>query len=314
MALETVHPLDSETLKLFALKGTQGESEVPQSGNANAVKVRRVLQIASDLARVPFEQLRILDLACGEGVYSIEAALRGAEVVAVDGRTERMQEGESAANRLGLSKLKFQQHDVRAVTQQTHGEFDAVCFLGILYHLDAKDIFPVIANIQKMCRHMLIIDTHIALQKQDTFEHEGHVYEGMKVREHNDDDSEEVRKSRVLMSLDNTWSFWFTPSSLVRMLVDSGFTSVFSCEAPLEHGKPENRVTLAAIKGDPVRISTYPWINDKSEAELEASLSANGHAVVRQREPEQPGLKQRAKRVINTMLRPTGFELRRINQ
>src|SRR5262249_40286705 len=134
------------------------------------------------------------------------------------------------------------------------------------------------------------------------------------VREHNDDDSEEVRKGRVLMSLDNTWSFWFTPASLVRLLINSGFTSVFSCEAPLEHGKPQDRITIAALKGEPVRISSYPWINDKSEAELESALAANGHAVVRQREPEQAGLKQRAKTVINTMLRPTGFELRRINQ
>jgi hypothetical protein len=58
MATETVHPLDPETLDLFAAKGTQGGPGIPQVGNANGVKVRRVMQIVSDLTKMPFEQLR----------------------------------------------------------------------------------------------------------------------------------------------------------------------------------------------------------------------------------------------------------------
>ena len=34
------------------------------------------MQLIRDVSQRPFEQLRILDFACGEGVYSIEAALR----------------------------------------------------------------------------------------------------------------------------------------------------------------------------------------------------------------------------------------------
>ena len=43
-----------------------------------------------DLTTNPIEQVSVLDLACGEGVYAIEAALRGATVLAIDARTERM--------------------------------------------------------------------------------------------------------------------------------------------------------------------------------------------------------------------------------
>jgi SAM-dependent methyltransferase len=313
MATETVHPLDPETLELFAVKGTQGGPGTPQVGNANGVKVRRVMQIASDLTKMPFEQLRILDLACGEGVYAIEAALRGAKVRAVDARTQRMDEGARAARRLGLSNLEFEQNDIRKVNNQSHGQFDVIFFLGILYHLDAQDVFPVLQNIYEMCGQFVVIDTHISLQKLDEVEHDRHVYKGTKVREHSDADPQAVRKSRLLSSLDNTWSFWFTTESLIRLLNDTGFSSVYICDVPLEPLKPQDRITLVAIKGMPVRISSYPWVNDKTESEIEAFLRTSEKPA---REPNRTsaiGLKQRAKSTINRMFRSFGFEITRID-
>ena len=141
MATEAVHPLDPEALQLFAAKGTQGGLGTPQVGNANGLKVRRVIQITSDLAKVPFERLRIVDLACGEGVYSIEAALRGADVLAVDARTERMDEGARTARRLGLSNLTFEQNDIREVSFQSHGKFDVIFFLEFCTILMPKIFF-----------------------------------------------------------------------------------------------------------------------------------------------------------------------------
>src|SRR5262249_14974858 len=87
---ERVYPLDSRTLDVFASKSTQDGPCTAQQGNANGVKVRRVMQITSDLTKIPFDELKIMDFGCGEGVYAIEAALRGADVLAIDGRTERM--------------------------------------------------------------------------------------------------------------------------------------------------------------------------------------------------------------------------------
>src|SRR5687768_12423016 len=90
---EIVRQLDDDSLRIFAEKGREGGAAIPQTGNANAVKVRRVMQVCRDLASRPLDQLRILDVACGEGVYSIEAGLRGAQVLGVDARTERMSHG-----------------------------------------------------------------------------------------------------------------------------------------------------------------------------------------------------------------------------
>src|SRR2546426_1849768 len=178
MRSEAVHPLDPETLELFASKGQQRGSAMAQAGNANAVKVRRVFQVLRDLAEPAGNTLRILDLACGEGVYAIEAALRGADVLALDGRTERMGEGARAAARLGLDNLRFEQSDVREVKAASHGHFDVIFFLGILYHLDAPDVFHVLENVHEMCRQMVIIDTHICLNPWLELKHRGRAYEG----------------------------------------------------------------------------------------------------------------------------------------
>ncbi|MBI4473847.1 MAG: methyltransferase domain-containing protein [Acidobacteria bacterium] len=304
MLSEHVYPLDPDTLELFALKGIEDGCATPQARNANGVKVRRVMQIIRDFAKKPFDQLRILDFACGEGVYAIEAALRGAKVVALDARTERMNEGAKAAKRLGLENLGFEQTDVRNVNVGSHGQCDVILILGILYHLDYGDAFSVLQNVCEMCEQFVVIDTHIALRGQHQVQHNGQSYEGIKVREHADDDPEELRRSRLLASVDNPLSFWFTRESLFRVLADVGFTSVCECHVPLEPFKPEDRITIIAAKEEPVKVSSYPWVN-KSDDEIKRLLE-NLHQSVK------PSRKKRVKGMINGVLRPFGIEIRRI--
>ncbi len=61
MSSEIVHPLDPETLEVFRLKGTKGGCGTIQIGNANGVKLRRVMQITSDFAQASFRELKIGD-------------------------------------------------------------------------------------------------------------------------------------------------------------------------------------------------------------------------------------------------------------
>lgn len=265
---DPVPQLDEEALALFARKGLEAGPGAPQVGEANAVKVRRVLQLTADIARRPFSELRILDLGCGEGVYAIEAGLRGAQVLALDARGERMCHGIACAERHGLANVVFRLEDVRGVSRATHGDFDVVYCLGLLYHLEAADALALLASICGLCRLLLVVDTLIALEPDA--EAEG--YEGRWVREHGDDDSARVRRGRLLRSIDNTFAFHFTRASLVRALHDAGFTSVLECHAPPEPGKHADRITLAAVCGEPVTIATYPWLNGLSEPEIAERL------------------------------------------
>jgi SAM-dependent methyltransferase len=230
------------------------------------------MQITRDLGRQPFAKLRILDLGCGEGVYAIEAGLRGAEVVAVDARTQRMDQGAACALRHGLSTVRFVQEDVRRVTRATFGSFDVVYLLGLLYHLNAPDVFSVLESIHNLCTGLLVVDTLISLKSESAVEWRGQSYAGQQCREHEDGDTDELRRSRVLKSIDNTFSFRFTRESLLRALHEVGFTSVYECSVPFAPGKADDRITLIALKGVPVLLSTYPWVNHKSAAEIERAL------------------------------------------
>ena len=230
--------------------------------------MRRVIQLTRDLCGRDLPGLRILDLGCGEGVYAVEAGVKGAEVLAIDARTRRMDQGRAIAARHGLTNVTFVEEDVRRVSIRTHGAFDVVYFLGLLYHLDAPDVFKVLEEVGKLCRRLIVVDTLISLTADEEVEWQGRLYRGRRVREHEDGDPPEVRRSRVLKSIDNAMSFRLTRESAVRAVHDAGFTSVMEVHAPLEPGKAADRITIAGLKGEPVKISTYPWVNDRTEAEI----------------------------------------------
>lgn len=304
---ETVHQLDEESLRHFAEKGFQDERCLGQTGTGNAVKVRRVLQLVKDFARGPLSDLRVLDLACGEGVYSIEIGLRGAEVLGIDARTERMRAGIECAERNGLTNVSFKQGDVRKVASSTHGEFDVILFLGILYHLDVPDSFHVLKNLYEMCRGIVIIDTHFSLNGLETATFDGRMYSGKRGREHADTASQADRQKQLLQSVDNTRNFWFTREALIRLLADVGFTTVSECHVPLEFHKPCNRATFVAVKGEPVRLSSYPWMNDLSEEQINERLQPTG-----------PRRRRRNMKILlrdsaNAVLRPFGLKLESTN-
>jgi MGT family glycosyltransferase len=276
MKEEDIRTLDTDALRLFALKGTQGGTDFPEVGLKNGVKVRRIMQITRDLSPRPFDRLRILDLGCGEGVYAIEAGLRGAQVIALDARTTRMDQGAACSKRHGLERIQFIQEDVRRVRRESLGAFDVVYFLGLLYHLDVPDVFSVLEHIFEMSNNLLVLETIFCQTAKMQVKWRDRVYEGHHHREHEDEDSAEIRKSKLLKSIDNTFSFRFTKESLERVLHDVGFTSVFECHVPFEPGKPADRVTLAALKGLPVRLSTYPWVNHKTEDEIGQAIQSFG--------------------------------------
>lgn len=303
---ERLHPLPEDMLEAFARKGLDLRVATAQTGAANGVKVRRIMQLLVQFAKQPVNALSVLDLGCGEGVYAIEAALRGARVLAIDGRTERMDSGIAMAERLGLTNVQFEQNDIRRVSAQSHGQFDVVFFLGILYHLDEPDVFQVLANLHGLCRDCVFIDTHISLFPDRRVSHQGRTYRGRRTREHGDADGEATRRARVGASLDNTFSFVFDRRSLVRALVDAGFQTVVECSAPLEPGKPADRITLLAGKSEPVVVSTYPWINGKTELEVERFIESLEQTP--QRWPTG------ATALAKALCRRLGFEIRRTTE
>ncbi len=235
--------------------------ENADDGMGDAEKLRRVFQIVSDTARKPLAEMKVLDLACLEGLYATEFALQGAAATGVEFRQQSVEKARFAKEVLGLEKLEFVQDDVRNVTAKKYGSFDAVLCLGILYHIDVPDIFKFLENIAALCTDVLVVDTNISLFPWKRIRHAGKQYFGKYYREHRAGTSVEAKLKNLWASVDNDRSFWFTKRSLINLLKDIGFTSVYECNIPAEPNKPKDRATIVAIKGKRTDLITSPKIN-----------------------------------------------------
>src|SRR5436853_1702027 len=70
-------------------------------------RLKRIVQMAADLAGKPLDQCRVLDLACLDGQFAIEFALRGAESVGIEIRESHVAKARFAAQALGLRNMTF---------------------------------------------------------------------------------------------------------------------------------------------------------------------------------------------------------------
>lgn len=229
------------------------------------IKLRRVLQIVADNARKPLPDLRILDLACHEGLYAVELAQHGAKVTGIEIREEHLKKAHFAREILSLSNLELFQDDIRNLSQKKYGSFDVVLCLGIFYHLDAPDVFQFLEKIAEVCQHFTIIDTHISLSPKKSYVFNDKKYWGKTYREHSPLSSLKKRTKALKASLDNPRSFWFTRRSLYNILSEVGFTSVYECHNPPEPKKPKDRIALLAIKGQGQKLITNPMANELLE-------------------------------------------------
>jgi SAM-dependent methyltransferase len=236
---------------------TDGLYTISEQPGADEVKLRRVTQVALDVYGGSLEGVRVLDLACLEGMYAIELARRGAEVVGIEGREANVEKARFAARAL-RTDVDFRQGDVRHISREEYGEFDLVLALGILYHLDAPDLFDVVGRIADVCRRALIVDTAVGGAGSEPLHHDGHAYRGAHLVEHPPESTPEERLQAVWSSLDNVTAVALTRPSLERLLARTSFTSVFECHVPAEPEKEVGRVTLLALKGPPAGALIVP--------------------------------------------------------
>lgn len=227
-----------------------GLSTFPKEPQWSADGVRRFLQIASDTCRKPWQEISLLDLGCLEGLYAIEAGLRGAKrAVGIDIRPQNIRKAEFAREALGLTNVSFSLDDVREMSAERYGQFDVIICSGILYHLDEQDPFHLIQRMKEMATGIVVIDTRISLVDERRVVHNGYEYRGCTYEEH---DEAMDRAAQISVgtwaSVGNAQSFWMTKSSLLTALTRAGFTTVMECHVPYLPRNPD-RLTLVAFSG-----------------------------------------------------------------
>lgn len=228
-------------------------------------RIRRTVQIIIDVAG-SFEDLRILDLGALEGGHAIEFALHGSQVVAIEGRERNIQKARFAKAVLGLDdKLKLVQDDVRNLSVDRYGKFDVVFCSGLLYHLDAPDVFRFVEAMAEVCRYFLIVDTHFSVAPEESRLYEGRQYFGWTYTEYPHEPTPEEKEREVWAALDNQKSFWLTRPSLFNILADAGFSSVYECQNPATPEMFQDWTTVLAIKGETPSQLSHPHDNERPQ-------------------------------------------------
>jgi tRNA (mo5U34)-methyltransferase len=100
---------------------------------------------------------RALDIGCNAGFYSIELALRGAEVVGIDPDPHYLAQAEWAAREFGLDdRLSFRRMQVYDLARESES-FDLILFLGVFYHLR----YPLLGLdiVSRLVRERLVFQT-----------------------------------------------------------------------------------------------------------------------------------------------------------
>ncbi len=211
--------------------------------------VERTIACLEDFLKKPLSEASVLDLACMEGVVPLALAKYGVKnVLGIDGRESHIVKAEFARKTFGFQNISFKKEDVRNLNFEA-GSFDAVLALGILYHLDAPEVFKFIEDIFKWTKEVAIIDTHFSFHQRVGHDFKGQRYWGIYFEEWTSKSDKSDVESQPESSINNVQSFWLTRVSLFNMLLEAGFTGIYECKYP-RGGWRENddRLTLVVTK------------------------------------------------------------------
>lgn len=221
---------------LFTVEGKENSSGRPA----------HYVTVIQDFLTEPLHKLRILDLGSLEGLFSFEFARQGSEVIGIEGRLANIEKARFANRILGFDKCQFIQDDVRNVSADKYGRFDVVFCCGILYHLDAPDVFIFLEKMADVCKRILLVDTQVAaektswkLQAKTEYEYKGQKYSGRRFKE---------QLESPWAALNNPYSYWLYRESLYRAIRDAGFLSIYEDPVPYLLSENNDRLTFVCLK------------------------------------------------------------------
>ena len=171
-------------------------------------------------------KVRIVDLACLEGGYSVEFARMGFDVTGIEIRESNLAACEATQSRLNLPNLTFVRDDVRNVLN--YGQFDVVFCCGIYYHLDNP--LEYMQTLSAATKKLLVLNTHFSTELENqTFKlSEITNHEGVPGRWFYEFDTsiQSEREVHRWASWNNDNSFWPMKNFLIQLIRDSGFDFV----------------------------------------------------------------------------------------
>jgi len=210
----------------YSFTFTNGASTVVNDNQVDQIHTSRAAMIfpyLDDVYNGKWNSLTCCDLACHQGWFATQIALRGAQhVVGIDARHHHIQMAEEIKSLSNLSNLSFSKQDLFSITMGKFGLFDLTLFLGILYHLDnPMDALRIVRSITKS---LCIIETQVArcsTKLECTWgtgsEHRSGA--GIAV----------IPSDKIHVHSGHTITFVPTVEALYTMLFAAGFSRIYQC-------------------------------------------------------------------------------------
>jgi tRNA (mo5U34)-methyltransferase len=113
-----------------------------------------------------WSSVECFDLACHQGWFAVQTALRGARSVrGIDIRPEHIERASLVAELAGLDNLRFEQGNLYDLSPERDGTYDLTLFLGILYHLENP--VGALKVARSLTRELCVIETQVARPAPD---------------------------------------------------------------------------------------------------------------------------------------------------
>jgi ubiquinone/menaquinone biosynthesis C-methylase UbiE len=132
---------------LPGIKFPNGEDTGQTRGKQGGAPVR--LRNARVARSLDLSGMRVLDVGCGPGLYTLYMADSAKEVVGIDHQQDRIAVAGRTAQKLGCSNVHFKVADIRdADVLRELGSFDLVVAWGFLHRI--SDIFSALYNLAQI--------------------------------------------------------------------------------------------------------------------------------------------------------------------
>lgn len=106
-----------------------------------------------------FKGLKVLDVGCSGGFWSIEARKHGADhVLGIDTGDYWVEQSEFIRDVIQIDHVEFRRMSVYELSNESVGQFEVCLFLGVLYHL-MKPI-EALEKIREVTKKYLVVDSY----------------------------------------------------------------------------------------------------------------------------------------------------------
>ena len=182
--------------------------------------------------------LKLVDLGCLSGSYTVEFARMGFDALGIEIREENIRKCLVNQQISQIPNLSFVKDTVLNV--ENYGKFDVSFCSGLLYHLDKPATF--IEKLSRVTKKIIILQTHFSVAQDFLSEAYGlssiQVNDGVPGRWFSEGEAYDEKK--LWSAWENSSSFWIQKEYLVGKIKDCGFELVFEQFDGYTPGAPEH--------------------------------------------------------------------------